>query len=100
MGMLPPGSALPSVRQLAADLGVNPNTVKQAYHELEREGLVETRRGQGTYTTDASLNGADRLLLLREVAHRALLDAQKHGASPAELIDAIREVERPKPEER
>jgi GntR family transcriptional regulator len=94
LGMLPPGAALPSVRQLAADLGVNPNTVKQAYHELEREGVVETRRGQGTFMSDAAGDGSDRRLLLQEVARRAVLDAQRHGAAPEELIDAIRNVGR------
>lgn len=96
LGVLKPGDVLPSVRQLAGDLGVNPNTVKQAYHELEREGAVETRRGQGTFLTRAQPNGTERADLLREVARRALLDAQRHGAAPAELIEAIREVGRPK----
>jgi len=99
LGMLRPGEALPSVRQLAADLGVNPNTVKQAYHELERDGVVETRRGQGTYLSDARLNGAERGRLLREVARRAVLDARRHGAAPDELIEAIRDLERSNPSE-
>lgn len=89
MGLLKAGDPLPSVRQLAADLGVNPNTVKQAYHELEREGSVEIRRGQGTYVSDQSLDGAERERLLRDVAQRALRDAQRHGAGPEELMAAI-----------
>jgi GntR family transcriptional regulator len=92
LGTLRPGDPLPSVRQLAAELGVNPNTVKQAYRELEREGLVHVRRGQGTYVSDAALNGAERTRLLQGVAERALLDAQRHGAAPDELIEAIREA--------
>jgi GntR family transcriptional regulator len=99
LGTLRAGDALPSVRQLAAELGVNPNTVKQAYHELEREGVVEMRRGQGTFVTDAALNGAERKRLLREVAHRALLDAQRHGADPNELVDAIRKLAGSNPRE-
>jgi GntR family transcriptional regulator len=47
-GELPVGAPLPPVRQLAADLGVNLNTVARAYRELEREGLVTTARGRGT----------------------------------------------------
>jgi len=55
VGTLGPDSPLPSVRQLAADLRVNPNTVQQAYRELEREGLIYVRRGQGTFVwQDAS----------------------------------------------
>jgi GntR family transcriptional regulator len=95
LGTLRSGDPLPSVRQLAADLGVNPNTVKQAYHELEREGLVEMRRGQGTYLANGAPAGAERKRLLREVAQRALLDAQRHGATPRELVEAIRNVAGP-----
>ena len=92
LGTLRPGDPLPSVRQLAADLGVNPNTVKQAYRELEREGLAEVRRGQGTYVTDLALNGAERGRLVSGVAQRAVLDAQRHGATAEELIEAIRAI--------
>jgi GntR family transcriptional regulator len=45
------GEKIPSVRELAHGLKVNPNTVMRAYQELERDGLTEKRRGQGTYTT-------------------------------------------------
>jgi GntR family transcriptional regulator len=92
LGTVEPGEALPSVRQLAAELGVNPNTVKQAYQQLEREGVVETRRGQGTFLSDARPSQAERRQLLEGVARRAILDAQRHGATPAELIDVIHEV--------
>lgn len=92
LGTLRAGDALPSVRQLAAELGVNPNTVQQAYRELEREGLVRVRRGQGTFVSDVELNGAERRLLVRGVAKRALLDAHRNGAGPVELIEAIREI--------
>ena len=95
LGTLRPGDPLPSVRQLAADLGVNPNTVKQAYHELEREGLVQMRRGQGTFMTEAHRDGADQAYLLEQVARRALLDAHRHGAAPEELIEAIRRMAGP-----
>ena len=92
LGTLRSGDALPSVRQLAAELGVNPNTVKQAYHELEREGVVEMRRGQGTYMADGAPGAAERRRLLRDVAQRALLDAHRHGATPVELVEAIQKV--------
>ena len=45
------GEALPSIRGLATDLAVNPNTVQRAYRELERQGLAETRRGLGVFVT-------------------------------------------------
>ncbi len=51
-GALQPGVRLPSVRDLAAQLRVNPNTVMRTYQELERDKLLVTRRGQGTFVTD------------------------------------------------
>jgi GntR family transcriptional regulator len=52
-GSLSPGRRLPSVRDLAAKLRVNPNTVMRTYQELEREKLIVTFRGQGTFVTDS-----------------------------------------------
>jgi len=92
VGTLRPGEALPSVRQLAKQLGVNPNTVKQAYRELEREGVVHVRRGQGTFASEEAVDGAERRRLVEVVAVRALRDAQRHGAAPEELIEAIRDA--------
>ncbi len=51
-GMLKPGDSLPSVRRLAADIGVNPNTVAKAYQELERQQVIITVRGKGTIIND------------------------------------------------
>ncbi|HHT47772.1 MAG TPA: GntR family transcriptional regulator [Firmicutes bacterium] len=52
-GHWPPGEKLPSIREVAAAARVNPNTVARAFQELERTGLVETRRGEGTFVTTA-----------------------------------------------
>jgi GntR family transcriptional regulator len=90
LGTLAPGDPLPSVRQLAVELRVNPNTVAQAYRELERQSVVHVRRGQGTYVSEASRNGADRRALAREVAVRALREAHRNGLGAEELIEAIR----------
>ena len=90
LGTLAPGDPLPSVRQLAVELRVNPNTVAQAYRELERQGVVHVRRGQGTYASDAGRNGADRHALARAVAARALREAHRNGLGAEELIEAIR----------
>ncbi|GMB07392.1 GntR family transcriptional regulator [Thermolongibacillus altinsuensis] len=46
------GDKLPSVREMAVQTGVNPNTIQRTYSELERMGIVETRRGQGTFVTE------------------------------------------------
>jgi GntR family transcriptional regulator len=61
-GMLKPGDALPSVRQIAAEYQLNPITVSRAYQELADEALVEKRRGLGMYVTE----GARDRLLIRE----------------------------------
>lgn len=92
LGTLRPEDSLPSVRQLAADLRVNPNTVAQAYRELEREGLVYVRRGQGTFAAEHSPDGNERRTLVRDVAKRAMIDAHRHGLDAEELIEGIRAV--------
>ena len=63
-GAYPPGSKLPSVRDLAADAGVNPNTVQRAFAELERLGLIYTQRTSGKFVTEdaAAIDAARRAL--------------------------------------
>jgi GntR family transcriptional regulator len=95
LGLLKPEDPLPSVRQLAMELRVNPNTVQQAYRELERDGVVYVRRGQGTYVSAASVNGAERAALARGVAERALREAHRTGIGADELIEAIRTLSNP-----
>lgn len=51
-GEMPPGSKLPSVRDFAVEVGVNPNTVSRTYMEMEREAVVLSKRGQGTFVTE------------------------------------------------
>jgi GntR family transcriptional regulator len=92
LGSLAADDPLPSVRQLAADLSVNPNTVQQAYRELERAGLAYVRRGQGTYVARLQDGGAaqERSTVAASVAQRALLEAHRHGLGADDLIEAIR----------
>ncbi len=92
LGTLRPEDPLPSVRQLASDLRVNPNTVAQAYRELERAGVAYVRRGQGTFVAASGTNGTERRALAAGVAERALVEAHRNGVSAEELIDAIREA--------
>ncbi len=93
VGTLAPDEPLPSVRQLAAELRVNPNTVQQAWRELEREGLTYVRRGQGTYVAGTARPERERAILSRQVADRALRDAFRHGLNRAELISALERIE-------
>lgn len=94
LGTLKPEDPLPSVRQLAGNLRVNPNTVAQAYRELERGGVVYVRRGQGTFISSQPTNGPERHALLKQVAERALLDAHRNGAGAEDLIQAIHDAAR------
>jgi GntR family transcriptional regulator len=91
LGTVKPDDPLPSVRQLAGELKVNPNTVQQAYRELEREGLVYVRRGQGTFVAEegAVQTERERRELARMVADRALREAYRNGLSSSELVEAI-----------
>jgi GntR family transcriptional regulator len=90
VGTLRPEDPVPSVRELASQLVVNPRTVLQAYQELEREGVLYMKRGQGTFV--ASHARADRSALSRDVAKRALLDARRNGLGVQELIKTLRKV--------
>lgn len=94
VGTLQAEDPLPSVRELAAELLVNPRTVSQAYQELEREGVIYVRRGQGTFVSPAVRQGAAerRRNLARDVARRALLEARRNGLDAGELVMAIQKL--------
>lgn len=85
-----PDEPLPSVRQLAMELRINPNTVQQAYRELEREGVVYVKRGQGTFVAQNSGGADEREDLIAGVAERAIRDAFRNGLSIPDLINALR----------
>jgi GntR family transcriptional regulator len=90
-GALRPGAALPSVRDLAREQRVNPNTVAKAYQRLVQSGLVETRRGEGTFVAQRPplMPAADRAKALREGAARLAALAANLGASRAEAVTAL-----------
>ena len=100
-GILKPGDALPSVRQVAAEYQLNPITVSRAYQELADEALVEKRRGLGMFVTDEAskkLRGSERERFLTEITLDpvAALVAQKIASLTsimAGLDDEIRDAE-------
>ena len=93
VGTLRPEDPLPSVRELAGELVVNPRTVSQAYRELEHEGVVYVRRGQGTFVSpNAQRDGKERRTVARAVAKRALLEARRNFLAVEELVSMIQEV--------
>jgi GntR family transcriptional regulator len=88
-GRMPKGAQLPTVRQLAVGLRVNANTVAKVYSDLERNGLLETRRGVGTFVASAAPAGAHHHTsphALRDFAARVLEDAAARGFSRDEFI--------------
>ena len=92
VGKLKPEDPLPSVRELASDLAINPRTVSQAYQELDREGVVYVRRGQGTFVAPTKTSARERQKLARGVAKRMLVEARRSGLHLEELIATLREV--------
>ena len=100
MRTLQPDEALPSVRQLAVELGINPNTVRQAYRELERDGWVYVKRGEGTFVSQKRAVERERDELRAEVARRAWRDAQRHGMQLDDLIGALRALVATSPTDR
>ena len=89
LGTLAPDDALPSTRELARDLRVNPNTVQLAYRELEHLGVAYVRRGQGTYVANSNTPEKEQKRLVREVSARAMRDAFRHGITIEQLIAAL-----------
>jgi len=93
-GRLLPGSALPSFRQLAADLMVSLITVKRAYEELEKAGLIFRRQGLGTFVAEqgGNLSREAKLAQARELIRAAAREAQEGGVSAAQLPHFFQET--------
>jgi GntR family transcriptional regulator len=93
-GTLGPGEQLPTVRQLAVDLRINPNTVARVYRELEHAGLIATRQGSGTFVASRQPGPTDeqRRAQLRRLARSAVGEAVLLGFTPADLARAIHEI--------
>lgn len=91
-GDLAPGELLPSVRQLAVRLRLNPGTVAQAYRDLEAAGLVELRQGSGTYVRELtpSRRAAEQVLVSSRLANEMLARAVGLGLSGEDLLNALR----------
>ncbi|WP_404461865.1 GntR family transcriptional regulator [Sutcliffiella horikoshii] len=89
-GVLKPGDKLPSVREMAIQSGVNPNTIQRTYSEMERMEIVETKRGQGTFVID------DKGMLMRlkkgmetKVVESFVQSMREIGASEKEIVESV-----------
>lgn len=93
-GSLTAGDQLPTVRQLAVDLAINPNTVLRAYRELELGGLLETQQGTGTFITQKRPRGdeVERERQLNQLVGEFLARAGQAGFTVEELLKELREL--------
>src|SRR5215472_13908034 len=91
-GSLTVGEQLPTVRQLAVDLAINPNTVVRAYRELELGGLLETHQGTGTFISAQKTRGGgeERARQLARIVEDAVARAGAAGFTVEELIEELR----------
>ncbi|HUA14668.1 MAG TPA: GntR family transcriptional regulator [Verrucomicrobiae bacterium] len=93
-GSLTAGEQLPTVRQLAVDLAINPNTVMRAYRELELGGMLETHQGTGTFISERKLEGktAERERQLVQMVGEFAARAGASGFTVEDVIDRLREL--------
>jgi GntR family transcriptional regulator len=93
-GDLGPGDKLPTVRQLAVDLEVNPNTVIRAYREMELGGVLDTHQGSGTFVTGErpEVDALERSRMLDQILTELLARASDYGFSLEEVFDGLRQL--------
>lgn len=90
---LKPGDQLPSIRELAQKLAVNPTTVVRVYSDLEHEGIIEMRHGKGAFVSDSGhhMSAAERGRALRKLARHLAVEAAQMGAPSAQVLKIVRE---------
>jgi GntR family transcriptional regulator len=95
-GRLEPGDRLPTVRQLAVDLSINPNTVSRAYRELELTGLVETQMGSGTFVGHREVRGdeLERRRVLDQLCQEFLARVSSHGFTLEDVLENLEQRRR------
>lgn len=89
-GLLKPGDQLPSVRELAVELTVNPNTIAKGYQELERDGIIKTVRGVGTFIAEKEVKivHEERVKVLQAAIDKVVVEAHHLGFAD----DEVREI--------
>ncbi|KPJ59582.1 MAG: GntR family transcriptional regulator [Latescibacteria bacterium DG_63] len=92
-GELNPGNQLPTVRQLAVELSINPNTVIRAYRELEIEGVLETHQGSGTFvgTQKPEVDRLERQRMLNQILTDFLARAATYGLTLEDILEGLRQ---------
>ncbi len=90
-GVLEPGSQIPSVRNLAMELSINPNTIQRAYMELERQGYIYTVKGRGSFISDSDHLVEIKKAELIETFDSLIKEARVLGVSQDILLDRVNE---------
>ena len=92
-GHLSSGAQIPTVRQVAVDLAINPNTVLRAYRELEIRGVLETQQGTGTFISDRKVesDGPERARQLEQLVDEFAARAGAGGFTVQELFESLRQ---------
>lgn len=92
-GSLRAGDQLPTVRQLAVDLSVNPNTVIRAYRELLIEGVLETHQGSGTFVSnhEPEIDRLERQRMLDQILTDLLARASSYGLTLEDVLEGLRQ---------
>jgi DNA-binding transcriptional regulator YhcF (GntR family) len=92
-GTLQPGTRLPTIRQLAADLGLAKGTIERAYELLEGDAVIERHGRNGTYVAEnAAVSARDLAVGLEAAAEQLVIVARQLGADEAAAVDALRKV--------
>lgn len=91
-GAIAENEKLPSVRELASSLAINPNTIQRAYKELEAEGYIYSAAGKGSFAAPASETTSMKKKELMTALDKTLQELFELGISESELIDHIKEV--------
>lgn len=90
-GILLPDEKLPSVRELSQELTINPNTIQKAYQELERQNIIYTKRGQGSFVNPniQAINKEEKMGELIEEIKRIIVESMYLGISKEKFLDII-----------
>ena len=91
LGILAPNDKLPSVRSLAAELAINPNTVAKAYQELELQGYLYTVPGKGCFVLDNHLDDQIKQVKIKEFK-ASVAEMKRHQIPESDLVEAVKEV--------
>ena len=94
-GQLAPGERLPTMREVAVALAVDLNTVQRAYAVLEEEGLLAMVQGRGSFVADPPAPQPHRGAEIRTLAAKVAAQAQAHGVTPDELVEALLRLKEP-----